>query len=547
MCFATAPLLRNGEIMTNKERVKKDIINGNVYLGIELGSTRIKSVLINSAHKPIATGGLELESKLIDDLWIYDIDAAWTGIQSSFKELKGQVREKYGLPLCKIASIGISAMMHGYLVFDQNHHQLAPFLTWRNTNAKNAAEILSKEFSFNVPMRWSIAQLYQSILDDSPHIKDITYLTTLSAYVHWKLSGQKIIGICDASGISPIDPKTCNYDSTMLEKFDDLIAHKAYPWKIKDILPKVRLAGEEAGELSREGALLLDPSGQLESGIKLCPPEGDAATGMVATNSVAINTGNLSMGTSSFAMLVLEGEFKEIDKDIDVISTPSGATVAMVHTNNCTTDLDAWINLFKDVLESFGTQVDKSSLYRTLYNKALEAELDCGKLLSYNFVAGEPITGINESGRPLFLRAGGSNFTLPNFMRTNLFFMIAPLRIGFDILKDKGVEITQITAHGGFFKTPEVGQRFLAAALGVPVRVTETAGEGGAWGIALLAAYNISKKENEQLPEYLESNVFVKGTEGCLYPVKEDVLSFNLFLERYKKALEVEQKAIELS
>ena len=522
--------------------MKESIISGKTALGIELGSTRIKSVLIDEAHNTIATGEHTWENKFSDGIWFYNLEDAWTGLQDSFENLQEAVSSKFGVKLTKVGAIGISGMMHGYLVVDENGKQLSPFRTWRNTNAEKAADILTEEFNFNIPIRWSIAQLYQSVLEDMEHVKDIRFITTLAGYVHWKLTDCKVLGIDDASGMFPISSKTLGYNEKMLSQFDTLVAAKNYGWKLKEILPKVLVAGEPAGNLTAQGALLLDPTGTLKAGAPLCPPEGDVGTGMIATNSIAAHTGNVSAGTSSFAMIILDKDFTDVVREIDIVSTPDGKPSAMAHTNNCTTDLDAWVGLFDEVLRSFGVKAEKPQLYGTLYRKGLQADSNCGKLLAYNFMAGEPLAG-TVTGSPLFVRAADCKFTLENFMRTMLFSALAPLRIGMDVLTERQVTVEKIKGHGGYFKTEEVGQRFMAAALGVPVEVMESAGEGGAWGIALLAAFMINKQQNQTLDDYLQNKVF-SGMEGSVIsPSKEDIQSFEIFYEAYKKGLAIEHKA----
>lgn len=528
-----------------EESIKQSILNCKTSLGIEMGSTRIKAVLIDDNNRPIATGGHDWENELCDGIWIYRLENVWTGLQACFRSLSDKIMNRFGIRLRRVGAIGISGMMHGYIVLNSKGEQLAPFRTWRNTNSERAAGILTKEFAFNIPIRWTIAQLYQSVLEDMEHVRDIDFLSTLSGYVHWCLTGKKVVGIGEASGIFPVDTNSLNYNSKMIMQFDELVRDKNYSWKLIDIMPKVLIAGEAAGELTPEGALLLDPTGGLESGIPMCPPEGDAGTGMVATNSITEHTGNVSAGTSSFAMVVLDKDFDEPIREIDIINTPVGKQVAMVHCNNCTTDLDAWVRIFKESIESMGFHFKKSELYDMLYNKAIDADVDCGKLLAYNYVSGEPVTNINE-GRPLFIRAADSRFTLANFMRTMLFSTIASLRVGMDILEQKQVTLEQITGHGGYFKTEKVGQRFMAAALRVPVVVLESAGEGGAWGIALLASYMRNKEKGEELEDFLENKVFMESGGLKIEPRKEDIKSFELFMEQYKRGLELENKAAQV-
>ncbi|MFP3040347.1 FGGY-family carbohydrate kinase [Treponema primitia] len=521
----------------------KDLINGKTTLGIELGSTRIKAVLIGEDYTTLASGGETWENRLENGLWTYHLDEVWQGLQNAVQNLSDDVQKRYGVPLSTPEAIGISGMMHGYLAFDKDGKQLAPFLTWRNTNTEQSAKLLTDAFGFNIPQRWSIAQLYQAILNKEDHVKDISYLTTLAGYVHWKLTGQKALGIGEASGMFPIDSNSNNYNEKMVSQFDSLIGASKFAWKLRDILPKVLNAGENAGSLTAEGAKLLDPKGGLAAGIPLCPPEGDAGTGMVATNSVAVRTGNVSAGTSIFAMIVLEKELSKVYQEIDMVTTPSGKPVAMVHCNNCTTDLDAWVKLFSEVNETVGAKVDKGRLYDVLYEKALAADPDCGGLLSYNYDAGEVITGL-EQGRPLFTRMPDSRFTLANFMRSLLFSTMATLKIGMDILTEKEhVRLDKILGHGGLFKTKLVGQRLMAAALKTPVAVMETAGEGGAWGIALLAAY--MKQKEGTLEAFLAQKVFGKNSGDLLEPDTKDVQGFTAFMKQYTRGIAIERAAVE--
>lgn len=428
---------------------------------------------------------------------------------------------------------------------NKNGELLVPFRTWRNGITGEASEALTEAFQYNIPQRWSIAHLYQAILNGEDHVKDIDFFTTLAGYIHWKLTGQKVLGIGDASGMFPIDPETKQYHAAMIQKFDLLVADKNYPWKLKDILPKILVAGENAGILTPEGAKLLDPSGNLEAGIPLCPPEGDAGTGMVATNSVAKRTGNVSAGTSVFAMVVLEKELKKVYPEIDLVTTPDGSLVGMVHANNCTSDLNAWVGLFREFAESFGMEVDMNQLFGTLYNKALEGDKDCGGLLSYGYLSGENITGVTE-GRPLFVRSPESRFNLANFMRTHLYTSLGALKVGMDILlKEEHVQIDKILGHGGLFKTKGVGQGILAAAIDTPVSVMETAGEGGPWGMALLASYMLNKESDETLAHYLSEKVFAGNKGTSMDPDPEDVKGFETFIERYKKGIAIEKAALE--
>lgn len=520
------------------------IESGKSVLGIEFGSTRIKAVLIGEKSEPIATGSHEWENQLKNNIWTYSLDAIWSGLQDCYKELKRDVQTKYGVTLTKVKSIGFSAMMHGYMAFNGKDELLIPFRTWRNTITEEAADKLTEEFSYNIPQRWSIAHLYQAILNKEKHVKDVVFFTTLAGYIHWKLTGEKVIGIGDASGMFPIDSQEKNYNQEMLKKFDQLIKPYGVSWKLEQILPKILLAGEKAGILTGEGAKLLDVDGDLQEGIPLCPPEGDAGTGMVATNSVAVRTGNVSAGTSVFAMIVLEEQLKNVYKEIDIVTTPTGDEVAMVHCNNCTSDLNAWVNLFKEFSESFGIKVDMNRLFSVLYNKALEGDSDCGGLLSYNYFSGESITGLDE-GRPLFVRFPDSKFNLANFMRVHLFTALGALKVGLDILiKKENIKVDRILGHGGLFKTKGVGQKIMAAAMNTPVSVMETAGEGGAWGIALLAKYMMDKADGETLADYLNGKIFAKKESTTVEPDEKDVKGFDKFLNTYLKGLPIEQAAV---
>jgi sugar (pentulose or hexulose) kinase len=529
----------------NRNEIQKAIESGRTALGIEFGSTRIKAVLIGEDHTPLASGGHEWENRHENGVWTYSLEDVWAGLQDGYRKLSDEISEKYDTTLQVVGAIGFSGMMHGYMAFDQDGNLLAPFRTWRNTITGQAAGKLTELFQFNIPQRWSIAHLYQAILNKEDHVKDITYLTTLAGYVHWKLTGQKVLGVGEASGMFPIDSGTNGYDVRMIEQFNDNLETENIPWKLQDILPKVLVAGEYAGILSEEGARLLDPTGQLRAGIPLCPPEGDAGTGMVATNSVAERTGNVSAGTSVFAMIVLENALSKVYPEIDMVTTPSGRPVAMVHSNNCTSDLNAWVDLFREFSQALGAEMSESRLFEMLYQKALTGDADGGGLLAYNYLSGEHITHFEE-GRPLFVRTPESRFTLSNFMRVHLFSSLGALKIGMDILFDREqVKIDQILGHGGFFKTKEVGQRMMAAALNVPVAVMETAGEGGAWGIALLAAYMLHKAENEALETYLSNKVFAGQNGTMIAPDQRDIDGFLAFMERYKNGLAIERAAVD--
>ncbi len=535
---------RKGIFMGNID-VKAAIESGKTVLGIEFGSTNIKGVLVTEDFEVVASGKHRWENRLENNIWTYSEDDIWTGLRDCYAKLAEDVKTKYGVELKKIGAIGFSAMMHGYMVFNKEGDLLVPFRTWRNTMTEQAAAELSKLFNFNIPQRWSIAHLYQAILNNESHIKDIVFQTTLEGYIHWKLTGEKIIGIGEASGMFPIDSNINDYDKDMIRKFDELIADKNLPWKVEDILPKVLVAGEKAGELTAEGAKLLDPTGTLEAGIPLCPPEGDAGTGMTATNAVAERTGNVSAGTSVFAMVVLEKALSKPYEALDMVTTPSGKPVAMVHCNNCTSDLNAWVDLFAEVLKMGGAEVDLGDLYCKLYDAALQGETSCDGLMMYNYFSGESITGFEE-GRPLFIRKPDAKMTLPTFMRTVLFSALATLKYGMNILvKEEKVKIDTLTGHGGWFNAKGSGQRVMAAAMGTPVSVMETAGEGGPWGEALLASYMLHKEDGETLEAYLANKVFAGFKSQSMDPVASDVEGFDKFLENYMKALPAERAAVE--
>ncbi len=525
--------------------VKNTIAAGKAVLGIEFGSTRIKAVLVDENNAPIASGAHDWENRLENGIWTYTLEDIWNGLQDCYKKMTEDVQKKYGVAVEKLGAIGFSAMMHGYLAFDKAGELLVPFRTWRNTITQEASEALTEAFQFHIPQRWSIAHLYQAILNGEEHVPNVDFITTLDGYIHWQLTGRKVLGVGSASGMFPIDSDTKNYYTSMIEKFDELVAPKGFPWKVEDLLPKVLVAGDNAGTLSEEGAKKLDPTGTLQAGCPLCPPEGDAGTGMAATNSVKQRTGNVSAGTSVFAMIVLEKALQKVYEEIDMVTTPSGDAVAMVHCNNCTSDLNAWVNVFREFAESFGMDVDMDKLFGTLYNKALEGDKDCGGLLAYNYFSGEHITGFEE-GRPMFVRTPDSRFNLANFMRANLYTSLGALKVGLDILmKEEKVAVDRITGHGGLFKTKGVGQSILAGAMDATVSVMKTAGEGGAWGIALLASYMIQKDAGETLEDYLQQKVF-GGDEGeKMDPDPADVKGFDEFISRYKAGFPIERAAVD--
>ncbi len=515
----------------------------NTALGIEFGSTRIKAVLVDEENKVLAQGDHEWENHLDNGIWTYPLDEVWAGLQDCYAKLKADVKEKYGVTLTRVGAIGFSAMMHGYLAFNDKDELLVPFRTWRNTITGDAAKELSEALSFNIPQRWSIAHYYQCILNKEPHVKDVSYFMTLACYVHYKMTGQKVAGVGEASGMFPIDSSTGNYDAGMLKKFNALAEKHGVTAKVEDLMPRVLNAGEDAGTLTPEGAKLLDPTGDLEAGIPLAPPEGDAGTGMVATNAVSVGTGNVSAGTSVFSMVVLEKPLSKPYEEIDMVTTPTGEAVAMVHCNNCTSDLNAWVNIFKEYSEAMGINASMNDIYGTLYNKALTEDADCGGVISFNYFGGEPVVGINE-GRPMIVRKPDAKFSLANFMRSNLYGALGVLKIGNDILlKEEKVSIKSITGHGGFFKTKGVGQSVLAAALNAPITVMATAGEGGAWGMAVLANYCIRQDKSMKLQQYLDEKVFAGQEKETLEPDPKMVAGFDAYIAEYKKVLEAEAVA----
>ncbi|HWP22047.1 MAG TPA: FGGY-family carbohydrate kinase [Candidatus Cryosericum sp.] len=510
-------------------------------LGIELGSTRIKAVLIGADHSVLASGAHDWENRLEGRYWTYRLEDALAGIQDSIQILGRQVHEKFGVKLTTVGAIGVSAMMHGYLPFNGEGKLLAPFRTWRNTTTGEAAKQLTELFQYNVPQRWSIAHLYQAMLNGEAHVGEIRFLTTLAGYIHWQLTGQKVLGVGDASGMMPLGGEPPHYDAGMLRKFATLSS--AYDWKLEELLPEIRMAGEQAGTLTESGAKLLDPTGTLRAGIPMCPPEGDAGTGMVATNSVRPRTGNVSAGTSVFAMIVLEKALSKVYEEIDMVATPAGDAVAMVHCNTCTTDLDAWVKMLGEMVQASGTTITKPQLYDIFYEKALEGEADCGGLMNINYYSGEPITGVS-GGRPLFLRKPDATFTLANFARAQLYSAIATLKLGMDILRNnESVQLDSLLGHGGLFKTPVVGQKILADALNTPVSVMETAGEGGPWGMALLAQY-MRRKNGQSLAEYLADEVFAGAKGRKQLPDAEDAAGFERFIANYLRALAAEKAAV---
>ena len=511
-------------------------------LGIELGSTRIKGVLIDENHQPIASGSFSWENKLENGVWTYDLEDAVRGVRACYADLRRDVEEKFGQKLTKVAAMGISGMMHGYIALDAEGKQLAPFRTWRNTITGPAAAELTELFKFNIPQRWSIAHLYQTILNGEGHVKDIQKLMTLSVYIHGLLTGEFVIGVNEASGMFPYDDTIGDFDQGRLDQFDTLLEPYGFGWKIRDILPRVCRAGEQAGALTAAGAALLDETGTLEAGIPMCAPEGDAGTGMVATGAVLPRTGSISAGTSAFSQQVLEHPLKNYYPEIDVVATPAGKTVAMAHTNTCTSEIDAWVNLMADAMKAMGQEVDMNKLYTTLFNKALEGDADCDGIIGFNYFAGEPLSG-TETGRPMVVRLPQSKMNINNFMRSQLYGAIATLVMGMEMLKtEEQVESDRLLGHGGYFKTAGVGQQILADALNIPISTLETAGEGGPWGMALLAAY-MHAGAGESLEDYLTNRVFATAKTTVKEPTPEGVAGFKAYMTRYKAALAAQNAA----
>ncbi len=526
--------------------IAETVGSGRAVLGIELGSTRIKACLIgDDPSVVIAAGSHSWENEFVDRMWTYALEDVWAGIRAAYADLAADVRRRYGVPLTSLRAMGVSAMMHGYLPFDSDGDPLVPFRTWRNTTTGPAAARLSELFGVNIPLRWSAAHLYQAVLDEEPHVSRVAFLTTLAGYVHWRLTGRKVLGVGDASGMFPIDPATGDYDRELLRRFDALVAGTGV--RLADSLPEVLVAGQPAGELTEEGAELLDPTGSLRSGIPLCPPEGDAGTGMVATNAVAPRTGNVSAGTSVFAMVVLEHPLERPHEELDIVTTPAGDLVAMVHCNNGASELAEWAGLFGRFAQLAGASVEPDAVFELLFREALTAEADAGGLLAYNYLAGEPVTRTAE-GRPLFVRTPDSRFTLGNLVRAQLYGVFGTLALGMRVLADDGVELDRMLAHGGVFRTASVAQRFLAAALDAPVAVGETAGEGGAWGIAVLADYlgETSAGQRLSLAEHLDKRVFARARVHVADPDPDDVAGFAAFLDRYAAGLAVERAAIDV-
>lgn len=512
-------------------------------LGIELGSTRIKAVIIDKDSRVIAKSVFEWENVFEDNYWTYSLEDVWIGVQSCIKDLKTDLNKKYNIRLDTFGSIGISAMMHGYLVFDSEDQQLVRFRTWRNNNAAEAAEELTEHFNYNIPNRWSIAHLLQAIKDEESHIHDISFITTLAGYVHWKLTGEKVLGVGEASGMLPIDLETNKFNLSMIQTFDELIKDVQVPWKLNEILPEVKVAGEFSGYLSVEGARLLDPTGDLKAGILFCAPEGDAGTGMIATNSIKRNTGNISAGTSIFSMVVLEKELSRVYKEIDLVTTPVGDLVAMVHCNNGTSEINEWVNMFSEFGTLIGSSISKNELFELLYNESLKGDDNCEGLVVYNYFSGEDITDVKE-GRPLLVRNMGSKLHLPTFIKAHLYSILTTLKIGMNILViDEKVRLDSVCGHGGIFNTKGVMQKYMASALNTPVTVMTSAGEGGAWGMSVLAQYALAKEEGESLQEYLDKKVFVENNDIVEYPNAELAKGIENYIQRFEAALPLERSA----
>lgn len=516
---------------------------GRGVLGMELGSTRIKAVLIGPDHAPIASGDHTWENRLENGVWTYHLEDVWAGVQDAYAALQKDVRARYGVSLTRLRAIGVSAMMHGYLPFDQNGNQLCEFRTWRNTMTAQAAQELTALFGFNIPQRWSIAHLYQAMLNKESHVGQIAHLTTLAGYLHWQLTGEKVLGVGEASGMFPIDSQTGDYDAAMLAAFDKKAADAGYAWTLRGILPRVAGAGEEAGCLTEEGARRLDPTGLLQPGAVLCPPEGDAGTGMAATNAVAVRTGNVSAGTSVFAMIVLEKPLSKVYPEIDMVTTPTGKPVAMVHCNNCTSDINAWAGMLKGFCDAAKLPVSMNDIYTALFTSALEGEKDCGGVVNVALLSGEPVVGLEE-GRPMLVRTPEAKLSFANFARSIVCGAMTSLKMGMDILAREQVKIDSLLGHGGYFKTPLVGQKMLSAALKTPVSVMETAGEGGPWGMALLAAYRVNREAGQTLEQYLNEKVFAGANAVTVVPDEADAAGFDAYTAQFAKALEAEKAAV---
>jgi sugar (pentulose or hexulose) kinase len=518
------------------------ISTGRTALGIELGSTRIKACLIGTDGTVLATGSHAWENELVDGVWTYSLESVWSGLQHCVASVLADAEHRHGVRPTTVGAMGVSAMMHGYLAFDADGELLVPFRTWRNTSTERAATELTELFEHNVPLRWSVAHYYQAIIDDEPHVPQVRFLTTLAGYVHWRLTGRKVLGVGDASGMFPIDPATTGYAKPMLARFDELVADRRLGQHLEDLLPEVLLAGQDAGRLTEEGAALLDPTGTLQPGAPLCPPEGDAATGMVATNAVSPRTGNVSVGTSIFAMVVLERPLSAVHPELDVVTTPAGDLVAMVHCNNGASELGAWADVFGRFAAVLGHPAEPDAVFGALLGEALKGDADGGGLLAYNYLAGEPITGLAE-GRPLVVRAPGSRLTLGNVMRAQVYGVFATLSLGMRVLDEEGVQVDTLLAHGGMFRTAGVAQRFLATAVGAPVAVSQTAGEGGPWGMAVLAGFLAAP--DDDLGTYLDRTIFAGAAPVVVEPDPADLEGYATFLDRYVAGLDIERVAVE--
>lgn len=526
----------------NDEMAKEQILGGTATLGIELGSTRVKACLVGSSPLDVlAVGSFEWKNQLVDGLWTYSLDSVWEALSESFANLKVNVQNQYGVELTSLKSLGVSGMMHGYLAFGADDELLTPFRTWRNTNTGEAANFLAELFDVNIPLRWSIAHLHQALIDKEVHVSKIEFVTTLAGYVHWKLTGQRFIGIGDASGMFPVDSEKLDFDWELGAKYEELAEKNGFNKKLKSIFPEVLVAGAPAGNLTESGAKLLDPSGNLEAGVPVCPPEGDAGSGMVATNAVEAGTGNVSAGTSIFAMVVMDKTLQNLHHEIDLVTTPTGKPVAMVHCNNGASELASWVGLFERFSELTGKDVDKDKVYEVLFKEALEGEPDAGGLIAYNYLAGEPVTGTVQ-GRPLFVRTPESDFSLANTIKAQIFGMFGTLSIGMEVLRNEHVTLDRLSAHGGIFRTQGVAQSFLAAALDAPVSVATRASEGGAWGAAVLACFMMSDEKN--LSKYLMEFAFRESESTVMEPDKTQVDGYKNFLERYRKGLELQKIAV---
>ena len=532
------------EMNPDNGNARELIESGQAVLGCELGSTRIKAVLASPDGRPLAAGSHQWENRLEDGVWTYHMDDVWSGLAACFGDLAADVERRHGCTIERLAAAGFSAMRHGYIAVDEDGELLVPFRTWRNNITGQAAAALTELFDWPIPQRWSVAHLYQAVLNGEEHLPRVAGITTLAGYVHWKLTGEWSIGIGDASGMFPVDPDTQDWDAAMLDAFDRQVEDRGYPWKLRELLPRIVPVGDCAGRLGEAGVKLLDPSGRLQPGTPLCPPEGDAGTGMVVTNAIRPRTGNVSAGTSVFAMLVLDGKLSRAHPEIDLVLTPDGRLVGMAHSNNCTSDFNAWMALLGEAARLLGAEVEDGALYDRLMPLALQGDADAGGLLSYGYISGEHMTGFSE-GRPLFVRKPDGAFTLANFVRAHLFSALGALRTGLDVLTEQeGVRVEELCGHGGFFKTPEVGQRIMAAATGIPVSVPQTAGEGGAWGMALLAAFSVRDGAGDSLPDFLD-RVIGDSIGQALAPQEEDVEGFNRYFERYTAGLPIERAAVE--